>query len=77
MYMRKKIVQFLLENQGFVSLDQICKSIQQPRSIVKTEIEKLDVQFPQLLYIKLTLDNREIDSVKIADYQDELAKSLL
>lgn len=75
--MKKQILQFLLENQGFVSLATICSTLQQPMSIIEEEIQKLETQFPQLLSIQLSYNIENAAMIKIADYQDKLARSLL
>ena len=74
---RKHIIQFLLENQGFVSVINICEKLKQPQSIIELEIRKLEQEFPKLLFIKPNYTIEETVSIKIADYQDELAGSLL
>ena len=75
--MRKQIIQFLLENQGYVSVATICTALRQPLSAVAAEVQNLETEFPGLLQLKLSYHMEEMASVKIADYQDDLARRLL
>ncbi|GEM_PF-5206915 len=75
--MKKQIVQFLLENQGMVSVQYISNVLQQPLSAVQSAIEALHQQHPGLLSISKEQRDDANMKVKIANYKDKLARSII
>ena len=76
--MVKQIIQYLLENQGFVSSLSISNLLRQPIAVIEYEIHELNRKYPLLL---TTTENDDegpsMLCVKIAATGEQLAKSLL
>lgn len=75
--MKRQIVQFLMENQGMVSVATISETLRQPLSAIQSAIEALHREHPNLLSFS---QGQPIDAnmkVKIANYQDNLARRII
>lgn len=76
--MTKEIIQHLLENQGFVSSLSLSNLFRQPIGMIEWELKELHRKHPGLLSIDENIDGSPSTlNVKIAEFGEELARSLL